>query len=310
MATLRMNDKQKKPFFVVSGMHRSGTTFIGRILMLYPELHVIHEPLNQYYGIKGINHVYPCDLDIEQQLYYSSLLGKLLDGKVKYVRRSPGDVWYKAIARVFTGGRVGLDMAKYRARSLIRSNITPVFKDPFQILLSETHIKNGNRIIALVRHPAAIWLSIKRMKWCFNSSKLAYPEIMKDLGLKECQKPLNELSEVEKFAWLWLIIYTYLWRISNSKNLLIVRHEYFCMRPYDELKRIEAFFELEPGTEPRDFIEKNMFASAVMKNDDQLHVFERDSKKLARSWRNEISKQDEEIINRICGPLVERFYDA
>jgi hypothetical protein len=303
-----MAGKFNNRFFVVSGMHRSGTTLTGKILALYPELHVIHEPLNREYGLKGVRHVYPCDMDLRQRSYYLELIERLLTGGVGYVRRVSNDNLAKAAGRAIIGGRTGLNMAMFRLRRITSPAVRPIFKDPFATLLTRSLIERRNRVLVLVRHPAAIWLSIQRMGWRFTYSDFAYPHIMADLGMAPPDIPIDQLSAVEKFAYLWAIIHSYLDRIVGTEGLLLVRHEDLCLKPYDELNRIEAFFGLAPCQAARDFIAKNMFAEVVTAENSQLHVFQRDSQSLATSWYGRLDAHDEDVIKRICGLLVERYY--
>jgi len=291
-------------------MHRSGTTLTGKILTHYPELHVIHEPLNKCYGMRGVRHVYPCDMDPLQRVYYLELIERLLRGKAEYILRVPGDGLAKAAVRAIIGGRTGLDMAKFRLLRLVAPTVKPVFKDPFATLLTDFLIERCNRVLALVRHPAAIWLSIKRMGWHFAYSDFAYPGILEDLGISKPELPMDQLSEVEKFAYLWAVIHSYLEGIDGKDGLLLVKHENLCLKPYEELQRIETFFDLQPSQAARDFIAKNMFADVVTAEKGQLHIFERDSKGLATSWYNRLESHDENIIKEVCGPLVERYYGA
>lgn len=295
-------------FFVVTGMHRSGTTLTGRILSLYPDLHVIHEPLNKEYGVSGVHHIYPCDMNCDQGRYYLGLLDKLLSGRAGFVRHVPEDRWTKAIVRAIIGGRTGFNTAGLRLRKLVSRFFIPVFKDPFEVLMSRSLIERGARVIALVRHPMAIWLSIRRMGWRFSYADFAYPGVFADLVLPAPTRAMDTLPEIEKFAWLWMVIYSYLDRLVGNERLLLVRHEDLCLRPYEELQRIETFLDLPAREKARDFIYKHMFAETVTAKDKRLHSLERDSRKLASSWYGRLERYDEPIIKDICRPLVEHYY--
>jgi hypothetical protein len=305
-----MTTTTDRGYFVVNGMHRSGTTLTGKILACYPGLHVIHEPFNRDHGLKGVHHVYPCDLDLQQRDYYLDLLDRLFAGDAGYIRRVPGDSAAKAAARAVIGGKTGLDMAGFRLRRIRNAAIRPVLKDPFTTLLTGSLIANGHRAITLVRHPAAIWLSIRRMGWRFSFDHFAYPGILAELGLSSPAEPLGRSSEVEKFALLWTIIHTYLQRLPTDGTSLLVRHEDLCRDPLEVVDRIEACFNLEPSNKTREFVAKNMFGAVVTAENRQLHVFERDSRSLATSWYDRLETGDETVLRTICGPLVEQYYGA
>lgn len=289
-------------------MHRSGTTLTGRILARFPDVQVIHEPLNREYGLKGILHVYPCDVDAGQERLYGALLAGMLAGKAGCVRRVAGDRPVKALARAVSGGRTGLDLAAFRLRRLLSPTLQPLIKDPFAALLSRSLIGEGCRVLALVRHPAAVWLSIKRMEWQFRYAGFACPGIFRELGLPVSAAALDARPEVEKFAWLWAAIYTYLERLAGHERFLLVRHEDLCARPYAELRRMADFFGLAPHARSRAFIAGRMFAGTVTVPGKRLHVFERNASALPAAWQGRLGREEEAIIQTVCGPVVERFY--
>lgn len=298
----------RAPFLVVTGMHRSGTTLTGRMFACFEEVQVIHEPLNGRYGLTGVRHVYPCDIDGEQERFYGALLGRLFDGKADCVRRAAGDRPLKAFARAAIGGRTGFDVARFRLRRLLSPSLQPLLKDPFAALLSRSLIREGGRVLALVRHPAAIWLSIKRMEWQFRYAGFAYAGVFKDLGLPVSAEALDTRPEVEKFAWLWTAIYTYLEQLVGHERFLLVRHEDLCERPYAELERMATFFGLTAPRKARTFIDRNMFGETVTAHGKRLHVFERNASALPTAWHGKLGSEEAAIIETVCGPLVRRHY--
>ena len=290
-------------------MQRSGTTLEGRILSKNPALHIIHEPLNKEYGLKGVEQVYPCDLSKEQGVFYLESLYSFLNGKAGYIRHSTLDSLPKALARRISGGRTAVDYMKLRLKVLSGQRPMPVLKDPFEVLLSEKLIENQHKVIALIRHPAAIWHSIKRMGWAFSYLNFDFPQIFRELGIETPAPPSDDLSEIEKFAWLWVVIYSYLLRLVDKEGFLLIKHEDLCIAPYEELERMEIFFEVNKSSYSRDFINRNMFANTVTPSGNQIHAFERDSASLASAWCGKLGKE-EDTIQKICGSLVEKYYGS
>lgn len=293
---------------VVTGMHRSGTTLTGRILARCPGVQVIHEPLNRGYGLDEVRHVYPCDVDPEQDRYYGDLLQRMLAGRAGLVRRVAGEPPVKALARAAVGGRTGLDVARYRLRRTLSPSVQPILKDPFASLLSRSLIREGGRIVALVRHPAATWLSIRRMEWQFRFSDFAADGVFRDLGLPVSAAALDGRPEVEKFAWLWTAIYTYLGRLVGHERFLLVRHEDLCEQPYLQLERLATFFGLAHGRRARAFIDRSMFAETVAVTGKRLHVTARNAAALPAAWHGRLGSDEAAVIKTVCGPLVERHY--
>ena len=298
----------RSPFLVVTGMHRSGTTLTGRILSHCPGVQVIHEPLNREYGLEEVRHVYPCDIDAEQERLYGDVLGRLLEGKAGCVRHAAGDGPVKALARAASGGRTGLDVARFRLKKLVSPSVQPILKDPFAALLSRSMIRDGGRVLALVRHPAAVWLSVKRMGWRFHYADFAYPAVFQDLGLSVAAAALDARPEVEKFAWLWAAIYTYLELLVGHGRFLLLRHEDLCKQPHAELQHMATFFGLTPHRKAHDFIARSMFAETVTASGRRLHVLDRNAAALPAAWHDRLGIEEAAVLEKICGPLVERCY--
>lgn len=296
--------------WVVTGMHRSGTTLVGRILARHAGVQVVHEPLNPAYGLVGVDRVYPCDLDTRAGLACVTRLEDMLARGAACVRRAPGDPLWKAAARGLTGGRTGLDLARLRARRVLNRGLVPIVKDPFALLLTDTITRRGGRVLVLVRHPAAVWLSLKRMGWRFDFEHFACPDFFARLGLPVRQPDLRHRSEVEKAAHLWTGLHAYVRRLAARPSVCVVRHEALCRDPFGTLERIEAFLGLAPSAAARRFVRTHMFGGAAMVPDARLHVTRRDARALATAWRGHISPDDEAVLRAVCGAEVDRLYGA
>jgi hypothetical protein len=290
-------------------MHRSGTTFTGRILSHYPELQVVHEPLNKEYGLMGVGRRYPCDLDPEQGREYLEMLEKTARGEARLISKIPGDPWFKAAVRPIVGGLTRRNILALRLRRIWNRRLLPLFKDPFEVMLSRTLLAAGHKVLILVRHPAAVWTSIRRMQWVFSFADFAYPNVLRDLGLDAPPiESLSKLPEMEKSAWLWRVIYSYVGSLPASENLLVLRHEDLCDRPFETVGKIERFMGLAPRPKVASFIAKHMFAEKTLATGRTLHEFERNSQKLSSAWKEQLSDQETRTIASICGPQLRKYY--
>ena len=271
---------------------------------------MIHEPLNREYGLSEVRHVYPCDFDAEQERRCRALLARLLDGKAGCCGASPGTARAKALARAACGGRTGLDVAKFRLRRLLSPSLQPLFKDPFAALLSRSLIREGSRVLALVRHPAAVWLSIKRMEWEFCYADFAYPGVFRDLGLPVSAGGPGHPARGREIR-LAVDRHLHLSRAARraTERFLLVRHEDLCAQPHVELQRMAAFFGLAAARKARDFIDQAPVCGTRSRPPGKrLHVFERNAAALPTAWHGRLGNEEEVIIRAVCGPLVERYY--
>ena len=303
-----MSKGNNQKLIVVTGMHRSGTTFIGRLLSHYRSLQVIHEPLNKVYGLSGVNYIYPVDFCDDQSKYYLSLLQHSTERFPKIITKVQGEKIGKTVMRAGIGGRTKRDFVRFFFRNYVFGNITPVFKDPFAVLLVRSLLNMNHHVLVLIRHPAAVWTSICRMGWSVNLTKEYFGKRNECLDIPSNMYSNSNIEDVERFSWLWRAIYSYISRELSSSNMFLLKHESFCLNPNSEIAKIEKFLNLSPSAKSKKYIRRNMFESDANAHGYKLHEFRRDSKYLTSAWRSCISRKDENIIRSICEKLVVQHY--
>jgi hypothetical protein len=291
---------------LVTGMHRSGTTFVGKILSEAPGTVSLHEPFNKDFGIRGVASVYPAVLDdcLRNQVR------QVLSLNFNVVRNAPNDPFFKSIARWVLGGRTNID--KYKAKwQLFKDNDvkTLVIKDPF-LMLNCCQLANEYDISSVItlRHPVAIWRSIRRMNWIFDFELFANENITKKYSFLTRQK-INSLSEVEKFSYLYLILYSSALEASRDSHMVhLVRHEDICVKPVENFSEIASKLNIYFSNSMIKLVHQTTSSDKAEYDNNKLHNFERDSKALAWAWCDSECSEDENMIKGICGDLVVDLY--
>lgn len=295
---------------IITGMHRSGTTFLGRVMEQSGFYDYIHEPFSPRFGIEGVPHRYSY-LDLEgcanEPLRHT--LDDLHDLKM-----------------VFKLPRVEESFAKKAARRVIRSHghlgllkhrLTPwkkevLFKDPFLSLCGGYLVKTFPevKIIYAVRHPLALYRSIMRMGWQFDFADiLAQPELVNRYGADFADKLATATTVPEQVAYLWKILYRVIDEQSRAlgNKALVFKHEDFCEDPHARITSAFAFLGREIPEPVNRFINKKMFGGKVMPKGDTLHDFARNSKDLAWAWQKKYTPEYD-VILEIIGADLQRFY--
>lgn len=289
---------------IVTGMHRSGTTFVGEILRRYSGTAIIHEPLNQDYGLKDVLRVYPSDsAESDQPGYAVDVYRRLLAGQAAFIRRVPSDPPRKALLRLLSGGRTGVDVTMYRAKRLFSKSLVPVIKDPFAALSCKSLLAADFAVIFIVRHPAAVWQSIRRMNWTIDLRQVGCPGAFSE---ELCANG----SELEKFSHLWAYIHEYALSLPPKRELLLTTHESLCLSPAAFMAEIAERFGFIADKSVNEFVHNSMNSEIVSVSGTQLHEFNRNAKALAYSWRGKLPKTDEDLIRGVTGNLVERLYGS
>ena len=298
---------------IITGMHRSGTTFLGKILEKTKQYDCIYEPLNKDRGIVDVDtwyKYYPMNLASTDE----SILEKLYTVNLKYKRyenNNDDKSMLERILRKLVFSRGHLDYIIHKVKP---NKKEVLYKDPFFTLAAGRFSERfqGVKTIYVVRHPIAIYNSLKRMDWKFDLNEiLKQPLLVKD----HCQDFCDKFSSVdtlhEQSAYLWKLLYRVVYEQHHaaSERSIIIRHEDLSQNPYETYALIHTFLGLKTDDSKVDsFIKSTMFSDKVNAKDDQVHDFKRNSYELAYSWKNKMNPEYLKILD-IVGEDLHRYYN-
>lgn len=295
-------------------MHRSGTTFFGSLLESLPNTVVIHEPFNLDYGAANARIIYPV-IDANpraHQIPDKELLQEVLNLRAKPRRAASGDPLYKAILRRLTGGPFGVSQQKARISTFFCSDTNVLIKDPF-LLMAAPYIAQELSIpmLVVVRHPGAVWMSLRRMKWDYDVTKLATAEdrneLLAELGLSE--QELNSATPITRFSALWSILNKRTFSPEyQHENIHITRHETLCLDPHGVIGDLLNKLGLPDNDRVHETIDSLTAGDMITPSDEKIHHLSRHSKSLPNVWRKNIEPAEEEVIKRITLPVVKSIY--
>jgi hypothetical protein len=298
---------------LVTGMHRSGTTWVGRMLSADPQLVYVDEPLNPLLGrLLGVpvEHHYTYIHSGNESCFlgpYHHLLRarpRPLVGLSK--ARSPRDV-----ARV-GAHTVRLFYARLGGRQLL-------LKDPYAVFSAEWFADRlGCRVVIVVRHPAAVVASLKRLEWRAPLAALWRQPALVDRWLIPFRKELRDAEEDPRFrrdvvwsnAVLWRLIHaavsTY---VQRRPDFTVITHEALSRAPRVEYSALYDLLDLAV-TEPALAV---VSASSSPGNPTELdvrnpHAVRVDSRANIGNWRDRLSLSEVECIRALTEPIACAWY--
>ena len=288
----------KKPI-IVTGAHRSGTTWVGQMIALDKNVRYIHEPFNidepRIHPLKYWFEYISFDDPEERQKEIYEFIDEILDFNLKGVSKD---------FKMINGPR---DILRFIKDTYERINKRPLLKDPIVVMSTDWIAEKFNAdVVALIRHPAAFIASIKVKDWeHFFHHFIEQEKLMNILGpYADKIRKYSELHPdiIDQGILLWNIIY---YRISQYQKVhpewIFIRHEDLSLDPVNEYKKIYEKLGLNFTSK----IEKKIIDSTSSKKAKHL---KRDSKKNIFTWKNRLSEKDIKRIKKGTQEVSSQFY--
>mgnify|MGYP001026425254 CR=1 FL=1 len=297
---------------LVTGSHRSGSTFVGRMLAAARHTGYMHEPLNPQLGVRGVDRWFPyVRAGMPHEERYRGIFQRILQGRVRWKPRTSGEPGpARRLARALFGSG---DRLRYLLSTRLPGRRRLIWKDPFACLASEyLHREMGLDVVILVRHPAAFAMSLARLDWSLGFKVFRdQPLLMRDYldpvleGMRASQMDIMEEASV-----LWRCIYTVVADYARrNPEMVLVRLEDISMSPVERFQGLFDGFGLGMTPRVRKRIRRLTAASnPVAADTGEVHQMARSSRQLAYRWQDELDEESKALIRRRTEPLVSRFY--
>jgi hypothetical protein len=294
---------------LVTGAHRSGTTWVGRMLAAEDGVAYISEPLNVVHrpGVFAapVSHWYTY-ITFENEARFLPSFHELLDYDYH--------IW--AELRSIRSRKDALRMVRDFHSFFVGSmhGERPLIKDPFAVFSAPWF---GGRldcqVVISVRHPAGFASSLKRLGWSFDFKDLLdQPLLMRD-HLEQDRSDMHEMPSddiVGQAALLWRMIY----RVVHS---MCETHPEFQVVRHDELSRdpVGGYRDLyrSLGLNFTARAEQTVLKSSSAQNPGELarnkvHSVRLDSRLNLDNWKKRLSADEIMRIRRITGDVADMYY--
>ncbi len=295
---------------LVTGSHRSGSTWVGRMIANTPTIAYIHEPFHIHHckGICGAEFKYWFTYisDENESSYYDDIKKTI---KFEYNLREELKTKMLHKDLLYT-------LREYCKYIIFRSfNFRPLIKDPIALFSAEWLASAFDMdVIVLIRHPAAFAGSLKRLNWQHPFSDfLSQPLLMKDhlypfeAELKKFSKKNQDI--IDQAILLWKMICHMIIKYKEKYDgWIFLRHEDVSLDP---LKSFESLFKKLninfSGKVRRAIIEHthNFNPSEAPAGGDSL---KRNSKANIYNWKDRLTKSEIERIRESINDVAGVFY--
>ncbi|WP_274364312.1 sulfotransferase [Paenibacillus thermotolerans] len=326
---------------LVTGIHRSGTTFIGKVLSFDKRTAYIQEPFNSECGLRVFEREfeYVTIRNRKKEIYdkvFSNILSlKTANYKITPFKTPKGKVpvknrfeVIKFLIKNFSMKILPISIFKLLFKSrgqflFYLAKFNPsikrlLIKDPIACLSSKyLHETFNMEIIVTIRHPLGFVSSLKRLGWNFNFRNLLdQHDLLKD-HLEEFEEELARINHyknasiIEQGTLLWLCIYKILFRYAEEhENIIIVKHEDLSNQPVETFRMLYEKLGMNFNEKiERKIIKLTNENNPVKAKNNQTHQLRRDSKKLVKEWKNRLTVEEINHIKSKTYELSKKYYD-
>lgn len=305
-----MSDPVHHPI-LVTGAHRSGTTWVGKMLAADPLTAYISEPLNVLHrpGVfhMKVNHWYQYVCEENEHEYLPAF-----EELMEFDYRLWDEIRSLRSRKDFL--RMGRDFLIFY-NGLMRGQ-RALIKDPFAVFSTAWFAKRLNcKVVITVRHPAAFASSLKRLNWLFDFQHLLnQPLLMRDhleryRGQMQSFKPDDVIGQA---ALLWKMIYRSV-HVTRERNpdFIIARHEDLSIDPIPGYRDLYQLLDLE--FTPR--VEKIILNYSNSENPIELsrkkvHGVKLDSRANLDNWKKRLTVEEIDRVYKMTEEVSSLYYSS
>jgi hypothetical protein len=299
---------------LVTGAHRSGTTWVGRMLCAGGEAFYIHEPFNNvrqsgptwipkpfpywFYAIPAADPEYDRLMQDAVAMKYP-----LLPALVSV--RTPAHL-----------GRAARDWAlSLRARAL---HLHPLWKDPIALFSAEWLAERFHmKVVVLIRHPAAFAASLKRLGWWFKFSNWLEQERLMRGDLAGYAEAIRHYADgkkdlVDQAILMWNCMYSVVGRYrKDHPEWAFVRHEDLAADPLGRYPELYDHCGLAWNPAAEAAIRKfSQSPDATPLSADRPTDIRRESRTTVSVWKRILTAEETGRIRAGTSDVAGLYYDA
>jgi hypothetical protein len=295
---------------LVTGSHRSGTTWVGRMLALSPNVGYVHEPFNVQRFPGWTRERFPhwyLHVTEENEARYAGVVEDVL--RFRYPIRN--------IVSATDLRHVGQMAAEYPLSLLYRlRRMRPILKDPIALMSAEWLAERfGARVVVMIRHPAAFAGSLKRLRWGFEFENWRdQPLLLRDL-LGPYEDQIRDYAErehdiIDQAILMWNVIHHVI-RTYRERHpeWTFLRHEDLSEEPLKGFRELFDRLDLAWDGIAEDAVIRSSTDATRKEVPTYLHrTIRRDSRAARWTWAKRLTPEERDRIREGTAPVAGAFY--
>jgi hypothetical protein len=296
---------------LVTGAHRTGTTWVGKMLSASGRTAYISEPLNVLHrhhpGVFNADvpywYQYIC---VDNESTFLSSFEELLGFRYHLLAEmhslhSPKDFF-----------RMGRDLDIFTMGRIFRKR--PLLKDPFAVFSLPWFSDRLNcQIVVTIRHPAGFASSLKRLGWSFEfADLLAQPLLMRDYleGYRRDMQSIAADDIIGQASLLWTMIYQAVHTAREQvPSVRVVRHEDLSLDPVAGYRQLYNELGLEfTSRAERKILQTSNAGNPTELSRGKTHSVKLDSRANLENWKRRLSPGEVDHIRHVTEDVACHYY--
>jgi hypothetical protein len=298
---------------LVTGSHRSGTTWVGRMLCAGGAALYIHEPFNNMRrsGPTWVPQPFP------HWFYAMSAADREYDRLLQNVvaMKYPLLPALAAVRNPAHLGRALRDWGLSLAARIRRQR--PLLKDPIALFSAEWLAERFDMaVVVLIRHPAAFAASVKRLDWWFKFSNWLEQDRLMRGDLAEYAEPIRRYVDgkkdlIDQAVLMWNCMYAVVARYrKDHPGWAFVRHEDLAADPLKRYPPLYGYCGLDWNPKAEAAIRKySQNPDAKPLSADRPTDIRRESQKTVSVWKKTLTPEEIERIRKGTSEVAGLFYE-
>lgn len=302
--------QRKQPPILVTGIHRSGTTWVGRMLENAPGVWLLYEPFNPTW--------YPKVCSVRFRRWFQYVDQENEDRFLEPLRRAAGFAYplranLKGVGTPREAARRGYYFLAHAWHRLLSSQA--LFKDPIAFFSAPwLRRRLGATPVICIRHPAAFASSIMNLNW-----QVPFPDLASQPRLMERLEPFaGEIRQyasqppgiLEQACLFWRVVY---WRVlqyqKRHPHWIYIRYEELCEDPEAGFRELFSRLNLQyTGRAAQKIREHSRSYEAPKSWEGRRDFLFRQSKEHRWVWKNRLDASQIASIRRSVEDVSSHFY--
>ena len=301
-----MIDSTVPPPVLVTGSHRSGSTWVGRLLASAEGLHYVQEPFNI------VDHHHWFERQPPQQFLYLTD-----ENAAEWVRPMERvlELRYPLVAHVRAKRQVVPLRRALRvtvdARRARRRGERALMKDPIALFSVEWLVRRFDMVpVILVRDPVAFVGSLKERGWSFDFRHwMDQPLLMRD-HLGHLEREIAQMIErpagiVEQGILQWNAFYGFVDELRRRHpEFIVVHYEKLASDPAVEIEQLFGRLGLDFGEAQLSAVEA---LSTADRRESSPTDVRRNSAKALETWRDRLTAEEVDAVREATAAVHRRF---